>query len=88
MQNSLIPDKIDISFRISGLKSATSKENPIGIPHVLTKLSSIFAGTWLLEKNTILSDGIFAICRQYSRRYRMFREYCDDALNFWTWIAY
>ena len=50
-----------------------------------TKLSSSFAGTWLLEKNTILSDRIIAICRQYSHLYRIFREYCVGALHRTVW---
>ena len=40
-----------------------------------------FAGTWLLDKNAVLSYGITAMCKQHSHLCRIFKEYCFGALD-------
>ena len=89
LHNSFISDKRNVSFRErAGLKNITNKEDwtfPIGTLDASRKLSSMFAGTCFFDpQNAILSDRITAICKQYSHPYRIFREYCVDALHFLT----
>ena len=46
----------------------------------------VFAGTWLLDKNAVLSFGKTAMCKQHSHLCRIFKEYCFGALDvalFW-----
>ena len=40
-----------------------------------------FAGTWLLDKNAVLSFEKIAMCKQHSHLCRIFKEYCFGALD-------
>ena len=47
----------------------------------MSRKSSMFVGTSLFEKNTMLSVGEISICKQHSHMHRMFKEDCFDALD-------